>query len=522
MNQKCLVILASRGSAFRSLCLITLCAILALPGCKTGPKYRRPEIDTPQAWRFEAKEAEEIANAQWWAQFDDPVLNDLIETALNENKDLKIAAARIELFKGLYRSTRSGLFPNIGGSAGAGRARATEEIPEIKVSTNKLQEILGLTQKVQAVLSGIENLSNGTGSTPAAGSMSQASLGATATVVNPSNTFQAGFNAAWEIDLWGKYRRANESARADLLSAEEGRRGVILMLITGVAESYVNLRNLDRSLEIAQATVKSREETFELFKRRFEKGVISQLELSQVESIYQQARSALPVLERAIAQQENALCLLLGRNPGPIPRGKTLDELVLPAVPAGLPSDLLTNRPDIRQAEQNLISANAQIGVARAQYFPSISLTGAFGWASSDIVDLFGSSSKQWSVSAPITVPIFTAGAISGKVKAAKAAQQEALVRYQQTIQNAFREVEDSLITVKSVREELEAQLRTLEAFRTYAHLAHRRHESGYSSYIEVLDAERGLFSAELAVTQVRGDLFQSLVNLYKAMGRGW
>lgn len=457
--------------------LLLLSVLLSSSGCVTGPDYHRPEVDTPQSWRFEAEEAQEIANTRWWEQFDDPVLNDLIETALQENKDLKIAAARIELFTGLYRTTRSGLFPQAGVGANASRSRSPQ------VTTSSI-----LAPKME----------------------------------NPIDSFQTGLNASWEIDLWGKFRRASESARADLLSAEEGRRGIILMLVTAVAENYVSLRNLDRTLEIARATVKTREESYRLFKRRFEKGVISQLELSQVQSQYEQARSTLPVIERAIAQQENALCMLLGQNPGPISRGKTLDELVLPSVPAGLPSDLLANRPDIRQAEQNLISANAQIGVARAQYFPSISLTGMFGRASTDMADLFTGPAKIWNYSAPITAPIFTAGAISGRVKAAKAAQQEALVRYQQAIQNAFREVEDSLIAVKSVGEELDAQTRQLDAFRTYVRLARRRYESGYSSYIEVLDAERGLFNAELAVAQTRGNLFQSLVYLYKAMGSGW
>jgi outer membrane protein, multidrug efflux system len=514
-----------RGT-LRGIRMLSLSLLLACAGCLTGPDYHRPEVDTPQSWRFDASEAEEareIANAHWWEQFDDPVLNDLVETALQENKDLKMAAARIELYTALYRTTQSGLFPKIGGSASGGRGRGTEKGPQAKVSVNKAQQFLGQAQQAQALVDGLGALANGTGSASTLmGLASQLSPIPTPKIENPVDSFQTGLNASWEIDLWGKLRRANESARADLLSAEAGRHGVLLMLVTAVAENYVNLRNLDRVLDIAQATVKTRKESYRLFKLRFEKGVISQLELSQVQSQYEQARSTLPAIERAVAQQENALSVLLGHNPGPIARGKTLDELVLPSVPADLPSNLLANRPDIRQAEQSLISANARIGVARAQYFPSISLTGMFGRASTDIADLFTGPAKAWSYAAPITVPIFTAGAISGRVKAAKAAQQEALVRYQQTIQNAFREVEDSLIGVRSVREELDAQTRTRDAFRTYARLAGRRYESGYSSYIEVLDAERGLFNAELAVAQTRGNLFQSLVYLYKAMGSGW
>jgi len=503
--------------------LLALIALCALAGCKTGPDYHRPETATPESWRFEASDAAEIANTQWWAQFDDSVLNDLVEAALQENKDLKMAAARVELFAGLYQASRSGLFPHVGGSTSAGRVRNTEEGPGATVSTSTIQELLGLTQKVQALVSGLDTLTGGAGAAaPSSGATSGMSAMPSARIENPVDSFRSGFSASWEIDLWGKLRRANESARADLLAAEEGRRGVILMLVSAVAESYVNLRSLDRALEIAQATVKTREDTYNLFKRRFETGVISQLELSQVESVYEQARAALPVIERAVARQENGLCMLLGRNPAAVPRGKTLDELAIPAVPAGLPSDLLINRPDIRQAEQNLISANAQIGVARAQYFPSISLTGMFGWASTDIDNLFQGSARTWNYAAPIDVPIFTAGGIRGRVKAAEAGQEEALARYQQAIQNAFREVEDALITVKTVREELDAHGRQLEAFMRYAHLARRRYEGGFASYIEVLDAERGVFSGELALAEARGRLFQGLVALYKAMGSGW
>ena len=497
--------------------------LLALGGCVTGPDYKRPEIDTPESWRVEVDTAREIANAQWWEQFGDPVLNDLIDSALEENKDLKMAAARVEVFEGLYRTSRSGLFPQLGGSASAGRARATELTPQTSGSTSKYQELMGLTQQAQAVASQLQALTSGTGSAASASSSSsQNSLASLYSYENPADSYRAGLNASWEIDLWGKLRRANESARAELLGAEEGRRGVVLTLVTAVSQNYVNLRTLDRVLEIARATLQTRADSLRLFTLRFEKGLISQLELSQVQSQYEQARAALPSIERAVAQQENMLCMLLGRNPGPIPRGKTLDELALPAVPAGLPSDLLTNRPDIRQAEQDLISANAQIGVARAQYFPSISLTGAFGRASTDIDTLFTGPGKVWSYAAPVSVPIFTAGALSGRVKAAKASQQAALVRYEQSIQNAFREVEDALVAVKSAEDELDAQMRQFDAFSTYAQLARRRYDSGYSSYIEVLDSERGVFSAELGAAQTRGSLFLSLVSLYKAMGNGW
>jgi len=448
---------------------------LAVFGCMVGPNYKRPVVEAPTSWRFEEKEAREVANTAWWEQFDDSVLNELVRIALKENKDVKIAAARVEDFAGRYRTTRAPLLPQVGAGANAGRSRATER-----------------------------------GTSPIDGT------------INPANNFQIFLNANWEIDLWGKLRRATEAARADLLSTEEARRAVILTLVTSVASAYVNLRDLDMQLEIAKRTAKSRQESYNLFQLRFRGGAISELELNQVKSEYEQALSTIPLIEKRIAQQENGLSVLLGQNPGFIPRGRMIDELVLPAVPAALPSELLTNRPDIRQAEQDLIAANARIGVARSQYFPVISLTSSFGYASTDLSKLFSGPARVWSFAAPLTAPIFTAGAISGQVKSAKAAQQQALFRYQQVIQTAFREVEDALIDQKRSREQLEIEAQRVITLRNYARIARLRFDSGYTSYIEVLDAERSLFDAELFHAQTKGILFQALVNLYKAIGGGW
>ncbi|MGZ3595520.1 MAG: efflux transporter outer membrane subunit, partial [Syntrophales bacterium] len=277
-----------------------------------------------------------------------------------------------------------------------------------------------------------------------------------------------------------------------------------------------------KQLQISKQTTKSREESYKLFKLRFTGGIISELELNQVKSEYEQALATLPVLEKSIAQQENAISVLLGRNPGAIPRGKSLDELTLPSVPEGLPSDLLERRPDIRLAEQNLIAANAQIGVARALYFPTISLTGLFGWASKDLSDLFTGPAKVWSYAGNITVPVFTGGAIAGQVKAAEAVREQSLMVYQQTIQAAFRDVDDSLVDQKRTREQLDALNMQVGSLREYARIARLRYENGYTSYIEVLDAERSLFNAELQYAQTQGFLFQAIANLYKAMGGGW
>lgn len=449
---------------------------VSLAGCIVGPDYRRPAVEMPKSWRITEKEAQDLVNIPWWEQLRDPVLSELIGIALRESKDLLIATARVEEFRGRYAVARSPIFPQLGAGASAGRKRAAER-----------------------------------GAVPLS-----------ATARNPADLYDMSFSARWEIDFWGKFRRASESARADLLATLEARRSVILSLVASVAEAYVSLRDLDRQLEIAQRTAVTREESYKIFKLRFQGGLISELELSQAKSEFEQALATIPAIEKAITLQEDALSVLLGRNPGPIRRGRTIDDLKPPAIPAGLPSDLLENRPDIRQAEQELISANAQIGVARAQYFPSISLTGLFGWESTRLSDMFSGPARVWNWVAPVTQPIFTGGAIAGQVKTAEAFREEALLRYQKAIQNAFRDVEDALVDQKRTREQLEAQARQLDALRIYAHTARLRYENGYTSYIEVLNAEQSLFSAELSYVQTQGGLFQALINLYKAMGGGW
>ena len=450
-----------------------LVALLALQvgGCMIGPDYFRPAVETPPAWRLSEQSARDLANTTWWEQFGDPVLNDLVATALRENKDLKIAAARVEEFAGNYGIVRSGLFPQVG--AGYEPSRQRNTLPgDVGPSTY--------------------------------------------------NSYQAVLNAAWEIDIWGRVRRQTEAANAQLLASEEGRRGVILSLVGSVAASYINLRTLDRQLEIARETAKSRGESYEIFKLRFEGGVISQLELSQNKSQYEEALATIPPLEKAVAQQENGLSVLLGRNPGPIVRGKTIDQLALPLIPAGLPSDLLERRPDIRRAEQNLIAANALIGAAKAAYYPTISLTGLFGYASLGLGNLFNSSSKVWQYAAPISMPIFTGGALAGQVQVAEATQQQALFEYQKAIQEAFREVNDALVNQDRTGAQLVAQKSQVRSLVEYSEIARLRYDNGYTSYIEVLDAERSLFNAQLQYTQTQQTQFQAMTNLYKAMGGGW
>ena len=460
------------------MCKIVISSVLtlALIGCMVGPNYQRPVVETPPSWRVEEKEAKALANTAWWEQFDDPVLNDLIQIALQENKDVKVAATRIEQFVGQYVTTRAALFPQIGAGATGGMQRATEN-----------------------------------GFTPFPSS-----------VKNPNDYWEIFLNGNWEIDIWGKIRRATEASRAQILSSEEGRRTVILTLVASVAGTYIDLRDADMEWEISKKTAEAYKESLRIFDLRFKEGFSSAVEVNMIKAEYEQALSRISYYQKTIPQIENALSILLGRNPGPIPRGKTLDGLVLPIVPSGLPSDLLGQRPDIRQAEQNLIAANAQIGVAKALYYPSISLTGIFGFSSTDLSKLFRSSAQAWSWAVPVTAPIFTAGAIRGQVQSAEAYQQELVIRYQQTIQTAFREVDDSLVDQKETRDQLEAQGRQVVALKEYARLAQIRFDEGYTSYLEVLDANRSLFNAELNYAQTKAILFRSLVNLYKAMGGGW
>ena len=457
--------------------ILSIVIAMFLAGCAVGPDYKRPTIDTPKAWRVEEKEAKDTANTAWWNQFNDPVMNGLIDESLKQNYDIRIATARVDEFVGRYWVGRSGLFPQIGANAFAGQNRVSEKT----VSTTAL-----------------------------------------AGLKNPSDSYQANFNGSWEIDIWGKLRRATEASKADLLSTTEARQAVILSLVSAVANGYINLRDLDKQLEVAQRTAKAREDSYNLFKLRYEGGVISELELNQVKSEYEEALATIPQIQKQIEFQENALSLLLGRNPGPIDRGKSIDELTLPVVPAGLPSDLLEKRPDVRQAEQALVAANARIGVAKAQFFPTISLTGLFGWSSTELSSLFSTPAQVWSWGGAAVAPIFTGGSLMGQFWASEAIQQQTLFNYQSTVQTAFREVNDALIDQKRTREQLEAQKRQVDSLREYARIAWLRFDNGYTSYIEVLDAERSLFSAELTYAQTQGILFVALVNLYKAMGGGW
>jgi multidrug efflux system outer membrane protein len=452
-----------------------LMLVVLLAGCSLAPTYERPPTENPDAWRVNYKDAADTANTRWWELFDDPVLNQLIDTALKANKDVRIAAARVEEYAARVDIFRSGYFPQIGYSSEATRNRVSRE-----------------------------------------------AYGGNSIDARKYNNYTAAASLGWEIDVWGRIRNATEAARADLLAQEENRRAVILSLVSAVANSYVTLRQLDRQLEVSKETLATRAESLRLFELKRKGGVVSDLEVAQVRTEYEQAAAAIPPIERQIALTENALSILLGSNPHAMPRGKSIDALVLPPVPAGVPSTLLERRPDIAAAEQALIAADARIGVARAQYFPTISLTGLFGYASDSLSDLLQNSANLWTLGGSALGPIFTGGRISGELRASEAVQRQALVGYLQTVQGAFRDVDDALVSVQKAREELTAQGRQVAALAEYARLALLRYNEGYTAYIDVLDAQRRLFDAELQYVGVQGDVYNSLVNTYKAMGGGW
>lgn len=451
------------------LCCLSLAFVMLLSACSQMPVYKRPAVDIPDDWRFKEAETKGMSERLWWQQFGDPTLNAMIDEGIKGNYDLLIASARIEEFIGKYGAARGALFPQIGAGGEADRSR-----------TNM--------------------------------------LGQTVT----ANAYKINLNASWEIDLWGRLRSAEEAARAQILSAEAAQQALLLTTIASIAETYINILNLKEQLSISRETADSRRQYYEIFQARYEGGVISELELKQAKSEYESALASIPSLERQIAQQENALSILLGKNPQSITTQRALAEIKMPSVPSNLPSELLQRRPDIRQAEEDLRAANALIGAARAAFFPTISLTGAFGWASPELSDLFSGPSGAWKWAGSFTVPIFKGGILSGNLEAAEAQQRQALIRYQQAIKRAFKEVEDALIEHRKTKEQIDIMDRQLSSLRDYARVARLRYENGYTSYIEALDAERNLFNAELSYTQTKTAYVKSIISLYKGMGGQW
>jgi outer membrane protein, multidrug efflux system len=464
------------GTLWRAKWLGALWLALAIAACTLGPDYRRPVVEVPAAWRITNEEAAHISDVAWWDRFNDPVLSHLVRTALENNKDLAIAVANVDVAFAQYGITRSALFPELDANASAQRDRLSENTSPTRVPPG-----------YQAF-----------------------------------NDFRLNISASYEVDLWGKLRRETEAARANLLASEEGRRTVVLTVVASVASAYVQLRGLDRQLDIAKATTGILGEAARLQQARFDEGATPESDYRQAQSQFEIAAAQVPELERQIVRQENVIRVLLGANPGPIERGSAINDLKLPDVPEGLPSSLLERRPDVRQAEQNLIAANADIGVARADYFPQISLTALLGLESAQMSDLFKGPSRSWSFGPAVALPIFNAGRIRNQVEQAKAAQREALYLYQRSIISAFEDFEDALVDRAKFEQALEEQAKNVAALQRFRELAVLRYQEGATIYLEVANAEQSLFNAQLQLVSTQSQLFQSYVNLYRAMGGGW
>jgi outer membrane protein, multidrug efflux system len=447
-------------------------------GCAVGPNYKRPTVSVPPTYRGLTPEeaaksdAKSLADEKWWEVFQDEQLKELVKTALQQNYDVRIAATRILEAQAQLGITRADQFPTVS----AGLAGVNLRSPQTKF------------------------------------------LGAYDT-----SATQVSGSFAWDLDFWGKYRRATEAARAELAASEWGRREVTTELIANLASAYFQLRALDLQLEISQRTLASRQDSLRLTRVLADGGSTSMLDVRQAEQLVFTAASEVPSLEQQIEQEENFISTLIGNNPAPVPRGRKLTEQEHPpTVPAGLPSSLLERRPDIRQAEEQLVSANAQIGVARAAYFPDISLTAMAGYQSSALTSLFTGPAGLWNFGGTFTQPIFTAGKLRSNVRLTEARQQEFLLGYEQTIQGAFREVSDSLVAYRKTQEFRQQQELLVASAEDASRLSHMRYSGGVASYLEVLTNETNYFSAELGLVQAQLNERLALVELYKALGGGW
>jgi multidrug efflux system outer membrane protein len=453
--------------------LLMLCA-----GCAVGPNYKRPPVATPPEYRglppdqVGKSDPASFGDQKWWDAFQDDTLRDLIKTALTQNYDVRIAATRILEARAQLGITRADQYPSVAASASSVNERIPQStrIPSFETTANQLS-----------------------------------------------------LSATWELDFWGRYRRATEAARANLLAQEWAQRAVISSLVSDVASAYFQLRELDLELEISRQTLSSRKDSLRLTQVLADHGATSLLDVRQAEQLVFTAGANVPDLEQRIEQEENFISTLLGQNPQSIARGKKLTEQPHPVeVPAGLPSSLLERRPDIRQAEQQLIAANAQIGVAKSAYFPQISLTAAGGYQSSALTGLFAGPAGLWTFGGSAVQPIFEGGRIRNQVRFAEAQRQEATLFYQRTIQQAFRDVSDALVAYRKSQEFRMQQEQLTEAANGAKDLSNMRYKGGATSYLEVLDSDTRYFSARLALAQAQLRELQSLVQIYSSLGGGW
>lgn len=465
-----------KPALLRGLCLTT--AIL-LAGCNVGPKYHPPAVPVPASWRVSTDTGDSLANLPWWQTYQDPTLLSLIRTALNGNLDLRIAVANIAAAQAQVGVARSHEFPLVS----AGPTVERQRFPS-------------------------------SGAFP-----SFAGSGGAFTF----NSFSFAGNVSYMVDFWGRYRQATEQSRQNLLATEEARRVVVMTVVSDVAQAYFQLLMLDRELAITRQTAEAYAASLKLTQDRYQFGVVSELDVRQAETALESAQADIPALERQIVQQENALSILLGHNPEAVPRGRSLTAEPVPAaVPAGLPSELLTRRPDIRQAADQLAAAYAGIGVAKAQLFPQLQLTASGGLESAQLSQLATVPSLTYNLISGLVQPLFTGGMLRSNLKLAEAQQQSALINYQRVALEAFREVNDALASFHKDREQAAAQERLAASSRAALDLANVRYRGGVDTYLTVLDAQRQLFTAELSLAQTRGAILTSFVQLYQALGGGW
>ena len=454
---------------------------LAASACTVGPNYKRPVAQLPEAYRAAAPtgalaaDQPSLGDQKWWEVFQDEQLQELIRTALRQNFDVRIAAARVAEARAQLGITRADQFPQVDGSALADRERVSAS--PVPLPSQAFER----------------------------------------------NVFQVGGSTSWEVDFWGKFRRATEAARATLAATEWGRRAVVTSLVAQVAEAYFALRAIDLNLDISRQTLASRQESLRLTQVRAAGGVASELDVRQAEQLVFGASAVIVDLERQAEQQENLISILQGNNPGAVPRGRTLtDQPLIPQVPTGLPSALLERRPDIVEAEQTLVAANANIGVVRANFFPEVSLTGSGGFQSAALSSLLTGPAAFFTVGATLLQPVFTAGRTRSQVELAEARRDEVVLAYQQTILESLRDVSDALIAYRRNREFRDQQQLLTRSAGDALRLTTVRYQGGASSYLEVLDADTRLFAAQLVLAQAQLNELLAIVQIYRALGGGW
>ncbi len=459
-----------------SFIFIILGTVLLFEACKVGPNFKTPEkqIDPSTVYRYDSLQlamADSSLNIRWWDLFDDPAVEDLIKIGLEENKDLLIASSRIEQARAQLGYTKAGMWPSIGYSAGAQRGNVIQGAP-----------------------------TNG----------------------DVSNIFTGFGTLGWEIDFWGKYRRANEAAKAELVASEFGKRTVQIGLISSIAGTYYQLLDFRWREMIARKTLELRQASLEIIQARYDKGIVPEIDLNQAQIQRAIAASSVPIYQRHVAQTENALSILLGRNPSPITLGKELENQNLPPdIPVGLPSLLMERRPDVLQAENLLHAQTARVGVAVAQRFPSIGLTGILGVASTDISDLT-SNGLAWNIAGSLTGPLFEFGKNKKRVEIEKQRTEQVMYEYERTVITAFKEVEDALVEIHTLKDELQARQDHVNAAQNALRLSAERYDKGVTSYLELIESQRQAFEAELSLSETTQMLFNGYVKLYKALGGGW